>query len=316
MFAGSQGCTVAETILHHFDLSPFAEKARLMLGLKRLPWRSVEIPLVMPKPELTALTGGYRKTPVLQIGADIYCDTRLIAVELERRFPQPSLFPDGQRGLALALCAWSDRAFFEPGAGLSMGTNRNGLPKAIIDDRKAFFNFMDFDRLEVDIRHLTTQLKAQADLVDQTLADGRPYVLGAAPGLADINAYFPMWMVRSNVAAAASILKDFGHLASWEERVRALGHGDRTPMTAEQALEIARSSTPSPGAGVDPGDALGLAAEAPVVVVPEDYGRVPVSGSLVTLQLHEVAIRRTDPRAGTVVVHFPRIGYRVERATT
>ena len=306
---------MAEPILHHFDLSPFAEKARLMLGLKGLAWRSVEIPLVMPKPDLTALTGGYRKTPVLQVGADIYCDTRLIAVELERRYPEPTLFPDHQRGLSLALCAWSDRAFFEPGAGLSMGTNRNGLPKAIIDDRKAFFNFMDFDRLEVDIPHLITQLKAQADLVDQQLADGRPYVLGRAPGLADINAYFPLWMVRSNVAVAGEILSGFGHLAAWEERMRALGHGVRTSISAEQALQESRTATPLPGAGVDPSDALGLSVDDPVVVIPDDYGRVPVAGSLVTLQLHEVAVRRTDPRAGTVVVHFPRVGYRVERAS-
>jgi hypothetical protein len=61
----------AELILHHFDLSPYAEKVRTLLGLKALAWRSVQIPMVMPKPDLIALTGGYRKTPVLQIGADI-----------------------------------------------------------------------------------------------------------------------------------------------------------------------------------------------------------------------------------------------------
>jgi glutathione S-transferase len=300
-------------ILHHFDLSPFAEKARLMLGLKGLAWRSVEIPLVMPKPDLTALTGGYRKTPVLQIGADIYCDTRLIATELERRYPEPSLFPDGHQGLSLALCAWSDRAFFEPGAGLSMGTNRNGLPKAIIDDRKAFFNFMDFDRLEVDLPHLTTQLVAQADLLDQQLADGRPYVLGARPGLADINAYFPIWMTRGNVPAAATLLQRFRHLAAWESRMQAIGHGSRSPLSGEAALTEARQSQPLPGAGVDPEDALGLAPGDRVEVTPDDYGRIPVAGELVTLALREVAIRRTDPRAGEVVVHFPRMGYRVER---
>ncbi|MDH3509928.1 MAG: glutathione S-transferase N-terminal domain-containing protein, partial [Gammaproteobacteria bacterium] len=66
---------MTDIILHHFDLSPFAEKIRLALGFKNLSWRSVQIPLIMPKPDLTALTGGYRKTPVMQIGADIYCDT-------------------------------------------------------------------------------------------------------------------------------------------------------------------------------------------------------------------------------------------------
>jgi glutathione S-transferase len=52
-----------------------------------LAWGSVEIPVIMPKPDLTALTGGYRKTPVLQIGADIYCDSQLIMRELEAAAP-------------------------------------------------------------------------------------------------------------------------------------------------------------------------------------------------------------------------------------
>lgn len=305
---------MAELILHHFDLSPFAEKVRVMLGLKRLAWRSVEIPLVMPKPGLTALTGGYRKTPVLQIGADVYCDTRLIAVELERRFPTPTLFPDGNRGLSLALSAWSDRAFFDPGAGLSMGLNKRGLPEEILKDRKAFFNFMDFDVLEQEIPYLTTQLRAQADLVEQQLADGRLYLLGNAPGLADINAYFPVWMARGHVPTAGEILKRCARLAAWEERMRAIGHGSRSPMDVADAHAIARGATPEPGAGVDPDDALGLVVGQRVAVTPDDYGKVPVHGELVTLALHEVAVRRSAPEIGTVVVHFPRIGYRVEPA--
>ena len=138
---------MAEIILHHFDSSPFAEKVRLALGLKGLDWRSVEIPMVMPKPALTALTGGYRKTPVMQIGADIYCDTQCIALELERRFPRPALFPQHSEALAIALSQWSDNAFFQPGAGLSMGTN-TALPEDILRDRREFFNFLDFATLE------------------------------------------------------------------------------------------------------------------------------------------------------------------------
>jgi glutathione S-transferase len=306
---------MAELILHHFDLSPFAEKARLMLGLKRLAWRSVRIPLVMPKPDLTALTGGYRKTPVLQVGADVYCDTRLIAVELERRFPEPTLFPGGQRGLALALSAWSDRGFFDPGAGLSMGLNKRGLPEEILRDRKAFFNFMDFDVLEQEIPHLHAQFRAHADLVEQQLADGRAFLLGDAPGLADVNAYFPVWMARGNVPTAATILRGFERLAAWEARVQAIGHGPRVEMTAAEAHAVARGSEPEPGRGVDPEDPLGFVAGELVTVTPDDYGKVPVTGELVTLQLHQVAVRRRDPKCGTVVVHFPRIGYRVQRPT-
>ena len=65
-------------ILHHYEASPFSEKVRAVLGYKQLEWQSVLIPRIMPKPDLVALTGGYRKTPVMQIGRDIYADTHLI----------------------------------------------------------------------------------------------------------------------------------------------------------------------------------------------------------------------------------------------
>ena len=84
---------MTEPVLHHYPFSPYAEKVRAMLGFKRIAWKSVQIPPVMPKPDVLALTGGYRKTPILQIGADIYCDTQCIIRELERRFPEPTLFP-------------------------------------------------------------------------------------------------------------------------------------------------------------------------------------------------------------------------------
>jgi glutathione S-transferase len=251
---------------------------------------------------------------VLQIGADVYCDTRLIAITLEVLHPLPTLFPQGDRGLSLALTAWSDRSFFEPGAGLSMGLNSRGLPQAVIDDRKAFFNFMDFDALEEDIPYLATQFRAQADLVNEQLFDGRKFLLGDRPGLADINAYFPLWMARANFAAlAAEMFLPFTGLLAWEERMRGVGHGQRMEISASHAHAVAREATPQSAGGVDEADALGLQQGEQVTVSADDYGRDPVSGELTTLSIHEVAIRRVEPTVGTVVVHFPRIGYRVTR---
>src|SRR5262249_12562898 len=109
--------SMTDIILHHYDTSPYAEKVRIGLGLKGLAWASVELPQIMPKPKLTALTGGYRKTPVLQIGADIYCDSQLIMRELERRYPTPSFYPAG-RGPADALAWWAEKTTFTPAAGL------------------------------------------------------------------------------------------------------------------------------------------------------------------------------------------------------
>lgn len=298
--------------MHHFDWSPFAEKIRLVFGLKGLAWHSVQVPMVPPKTDLVPLTGGYRKTPTLQVGADIYCDTRLIAREIERRAPDPTLFPGDHRGVALALSHWSDTAFFEPGAGLSMSVNRE-VPAAVIADRKNFFTFMDFTRLEADTPHLYTQLRANAALVEEQLADGRDYLFGDRPGWADITAYFPVWMARTFIPAAAELLGRFARLRAWEERVRNVGHGKRSDMPAREALDIAREATADPGRGVDPLDALGYDVGDRVNVSPADYGKVPVMGELVTLSIDEVAVRRRDERVGEVVTHFPRIGYRVER---
>jgi glutathione S-transferase len=303
---------MSRLILHHFDWSPFAEKVRLALGLKRLAWESVQIPMIMPKPHLMPLTGGYRKTPVLQIGADIYCDTRLVARELERRFPTPTLFPDGHCGLSLALSQWSDTAFFEPGAGLSMALARE-VPEAVIADRKQFFSFMDFANLADDVPHMLGQFRANAALIERQLADGRDFLLGARPGWADITAYFPLWMARGFVPSADSILGAYGHMARWEQQMQAIGHGTRTDIDAQTALDIARSASPERSAGVDPDDPLGLRVGEQVSVTPVDYGKVPVRGELVTLDAEEVAVRRQDARVGEVVTHFPRIGYRVER---
>ena len=113
---------MSDLILHHYPMSPFAEKVRLILGFKQLPWRSVLIPPVMPKPDVVALTGGYRKTPVLQVGADIYCDTALIARLLESRQPTPSLYP-ATAPLAPLLAQWADGTLFHTVAATDYGSD-------------------------------------------------------------------------------------------------------------------------------------------------------------------------------------------------
>lgn len=303
---------MTDIILHHFDISPFAEKIRLVLGLKKLSWQSVSIPLIMPKPDLTALTGGYRKTPVMQIGADIYCDTQRIAEELEQRFPTPTLFPGNSRAMSCALSQWSDVAFFQPGAGLSMGTNA-GLPEDILEDRKAFFNFLDFQSLEAQLPHLYSQFRSHLQLVEDMLADGRAFVLGPEPGWADIQAYFPIWMCRGNIAKAEHLLDALPNLTAWESRVKAIGHGRASAMSAAAAIEVARGSASAAGpALVQDTWPAGMEIGATVTVTPQDYGAVPVAGKLLRLTHRDIAIQRSDPRAGELTVHFPRLGYKVE----
>jgi hypothetical protein len=195
-----------------------------------------------------------------------------------------------------------------------MGLNKAFIPKAVIDDRKSFFNFMDFDALESDIPHLYTQFRAGLELVESMLADGRAYVLGSQVSFADIDAYFPVWMARGNIGNAADLLEPFVRLREWESRMAACSRGDRSEISAGEALEIAKAATPLASLGVDSGDPLGLAAGDRVCITPDDYGKIPVEGELVTLTINEVAVRRLTAEAGELVTHFPRLGYRITRA--
>ncbi|OQV01163.1 Glutathione S-transferase, domain-containing protein [Cladophialophora immunda] len=303
---------MAGIILHHFAASPFAERIRLIFGLKGLSWQGVDAELVMPKPKLTALTGGYRKTPVMQIGNDIYCDSRLIALELERRYPNPTVFPYNSRASCMALSAWTDCDFHMTTSALAIGVNKHLMPQSLVDDRRSFFgNTLDVDGLENDIPHLRTQLRAHLDIVDQHFSDGRHFWFGDQPSMADFQVYTSVWTVRTNLPFAESELSPFPHVVSWETRMKRFGWGTTSEITAEDAIKLAQVCTSTPVFDVDGADALGLLPGAPVVVTPTDYGCEPVEGQLVKLTVTEVAIERHDPDAGTLTVHFPRIGFRV-----
>ena len=167
-----------------------------MLGIKGLEWRSVTAPMMPPKDDLLALTGGYRGTPVLQIGADVYIDSQRIARELETRYPQPSLFPDGNAGITYAAVKWAD-AFFRAGLHMAIGATSSMWPAEFRLDRQGLFPDIDFDG--VDVAHARSQVLAHAGFIEQQLLDGRAFLSGSAPGLIDIHAWTVPWFTRASV---------------------------------------------------------------------------------------------------------------------
>ena len=302
---------MADLILHHYPNSPFAEKVRKALGVKQLAWKSVVIPNMMPKPDLMPLTGGYRKTPVLQVGADIYCDTQLILLELERRTPKPPLLPVGQEGEARALTMWIDRNIFWAAVGVVMGALGDQLPEAFKKDRAEFSGRpFDNERLKAGQPIAREQTYAHLVLAEQMLRDGRPFLLGAAPSLADCALWNPVWFlqVRMGAGDTPSPLDRLPKIVEWSARMKAIGHGKPSDMTAAEALEIAKA-TPAEPTKVDDNDPSGLKAGQKISVTPDDTGKVPVTGTLVGLASDRVSIARSDARAGDVVVHFPRAGF-------
>jgi glutathione S-transferase len=300
-----------ELILHHYPSSPFSEKVRLTLGRKGLAWRAVEQPTIMPKPELLPLTGAYRKIPVLQIGADVYCDSQCILRELERRHPEPTVFEGGQ-AVSWAFAFWSDRVLFQAAVAVIFGQMADQVPKEFIDDRSALMGGgqrFDPAQMKAAVPIMKESLRAQLDWLDSQLADGRAFLLGAKPALADFTSYHPIWFLKSFYPPAAETLAAHARVGAWSERVKAIGHGRSTPMERKEALEIARAAEPETLAQADPGEPNGLAPGDRVTVMPDDYGRDPVTGTLVRSSAQEIAIRRSAPEVGEVVVHFPRAGF-------
>jgi glutathione S-transferase len=301
-----------QPILHHFEASPFSEKIRLIFGFKRIAWRSVVIPRILPKPDLIPLTGGYRRTPVMQIGADIFCDTQMIARAIELRYPEPSLLPQGHAGMPWAVAMWTDKVFFQSTVNLVFGSLGDKVPQDFIEDRTKMRGApFDVKAMTANLPQHRDQFRAHVALIEDQLAGGgraRPWLLGDF-SLADINAYMNVWYVRSNLDSADALLAEFPRVRDWEERIRAIGHGGRTELSPQEALDIAARATSTAVPASDECDPCGRKVGDRVSVAADDYGKTEIEGEVVLLAAQHIGIRRHDARVGEVVVHFPRAGY-------
>lgn len=309
--------TASEIILHNYPQSPVAEKARVALGIKGLSWRNVEIPRLAPKPMLTKLTGGYRRTPVMQIGADIYCDTQCILHELERRHPSPTFFPTSDAGLIWSLSRWTDGIMFDLTVKIVLGSAGDDLPKDFAEDRGRLYLGPDWaaglKAANEALPHLAAQMRAPLHWVNTQLSDGRNYLLGAEAGAIDAQLYHLVWFLRGRWNNGPAFLSEFSHLERWEKNVAKIGHGAATDMTPEDAIAIARDHAPIAKPLTDAFEPQGLKPNMKVVVSPDlNGGEQPVEGTVIAADHDTISIQRTDADVGNICVHFPRTGYRVD----
>lgn len=274
-----------ELVLHHYPGSPLAEKVRLMLGFKQLSWRSVVMPSLLPGPDLIALTGGYRGSPVLQVGADIYCDTALIARRLEAEKTTPPLYPEGWEFVVAGFAAWADRELSRHALGLADG---RGLPA--LQARQQWPILM-------------------ARLQEQLERTSGDFLFGEA-SLADFAVAHSLWLLHS-VPATAGLVDAYPAASAWLERVSGFGHGSHSELSVQEAVDIAQGAVPAllPEAvaipeGIEPGQW--------VAVVTSDEDCSPVQGELLHAGAETLILRIEAPQAGTLHLHLPRLGMRVE----
>ncbi len=310
---------MTDLILHHYPTSPFSEKVRLVLGYKQLAWKSVIIPAIMPKPDVVALTGGYRKTPFLQIGSDVYCDSALICEVLEQLRPTPTLYPEDDKGLSRIVAQWADSTLFwaamaynlQPKGAASMF---EGAPpeaaKAFGADRAAMSSGMTRLRPGDAAAAYKSYLRRIASMLE-----GQDFLLGSAPCVADFAAYHPLWFTAKRVPVMADILNATPSVQAWMARMAAIGHGSLEKLSATEAIATCAQSA---GAKA-PLDTYfqnehGIPLGSEVTIAAETFGQETTAGTLVAATRTRFTLKRVDERAGTVHVHFPRIGYVLKTA--
>ena len=309
--------TQAALILHHYPASPFSEKVRLMLGFKQLAWKSVMVPSILPKPDVLALTGGYRRAPVLQIGADIYCDTALITTVLEHLQPEPPLYPPPLKGVARILADWADHTLFwtamaynlQPrGAAALFANAPEGAAQAFVADRSAMRTGMHRMRASEATAAYRSYLRRIAHMVEE-----HDFLFGVEPCAADFAAYHPLWFTRHCVAPLADIFDATPAVLEWMDRMAALGHGHSEKFSAQDAVTVAAGAEPLPLEPCIFQDEHGIALGSSVALSADSFGTEPTHGVLLAATRTHYTLRRHDPRAGTLHVHFPRIGYTLRK---
>ncbi|MBU1359219.1 MAG: glutathione S-transferase family protein [Gammaproteobacteria bacterium] len=309
---------MADLILHHYANSPFSEKLRLIFGYKKLAWKSVIIPAIMPKPDLISLTGGYRKTPVLQIGADIYCDTALICDVLEHLAPMPSIYPEPGKGLARTVAQWADNSVFwaamaynlsPKGAADMFAKAPPDTARVFMEDRRAMSSNLVRHKPADAAAAYKSYLRRMSDMLDDT-----DYLLGAYPTVADFACYHPLWFTRKRTPSMAGILELTPAVLDWMDRMAGIGHGQMEVFDSTQAIEVAKAATPHTLLSDSTfQDEHGIPLGTRVTVAGEAFGIEPTEGDLIAATRTHYSLRRDDDRAGTVHVHFPRIGYTLRK---
>lgn len=282
-------------ILHHYDASPYAEKIRLMFGLTNARWQSLISPVQPPRPNVDPLTGGYRRIPVAQVGADIFCDSTLIAREIARATDCPALDPANVDAAAAALMSQAEKqAFFAAITAIS--------PLRLLGTMLLAFGPVGTYRFAKDRAGLLKGgtvrppkgEKAQAildslmDALEARLAQ-HPWVGGDAASAADFTVYHPLWLY---VSCNRRPLKAGPKVMDWYQRISNMGHGQREDITQEQAFAAARNGEPRP--------------------LPASVADVPVTGKLAAVTEDRIIVARSHADLGTLHIHFPRAGYSIK----
>jgi glutathione S-transferase len=300
-----------DLILHHYPASPLSEKIRVILGLKKLSWCSVEIPNLPPKPDVMPLTAGYRRTPIMQIGADVFCDSQRILSELECRKPSKA----NNTGLVQIINRWCDD-LFHPVVKVAITASSNELPNEFLEDRRKLFlnDYSDIESAKARIPYYTEQVRAQLAQAEISLKEQNGFLISSSASIADASLFALTWFIRRRWKNGAKFLEGFPNICRWEESIKSIGHGTPSDMASEKALDIAKETETTFKAQIDADDIHSLSTGDRVSITPKaNTGEKGVRGNVHIAEKNRISVLHKNDRVGTICIHFPKIGYVIER---
>lgn len=305
---------MSDLILHHYWPSPFAHKIRLALGLSGVTWRSVEIPRVPPKPLLMPLTAGYRRTPVLQSGADVYCDTQNIVRALTEITDNHQLLPTKLSGKILAFTDWADGAVFNLAARVVLTSALDTAPPEFIQDRGGLYFGPNWtpEGLRSQLPGVILQLAAHLNSIDSGLGAQGGFMSNDL-SYADVTIAYLAWFIRGRWDQGPEFLQQFANIERIEREVHEAVREVYEDLSAEDALKIAANSESQSPSGVTKQCGVTLRQGMQIAIKPQaETSDPPVVGRLRYLDRARVSIDHRAPEVGDVVVHLPVAGYQIQ----
>ena len=284
----------------------------MALSISGARWKSVEIPRLPPKPLVVPITGGYRCTPVLQIGADVYCDSQNIAHAIDQSGAPHPLFPNQTYGMAMMISNWAETTLFNLSVRVVLTHALGRVPDEFIHDRGSLYFEPNWTEatLRAALPSVMHELRASLGFVEAHLSatDGI-YLHGHKPCYGDAAIGYICWFLRGRWDAGGALLANYPALCALEAALDRLGDGQPQDFDAEAALAIANAATPQSPTGIIDG-VSSLTIGQRVMIRPKGETSDPdVVGKLRYFDGMRISIDHSHEQVGDIAVHFPVIGY-------
>jgi len=288
-------------------MSPYSEKLRLTMGLLKMRWMSAQVAAYPPREALAALVGGYRRIPVLQIGAHIYCDTRLAFAALTGNESDCLRLIDRDE----ALRQWAEQEVFfaviaaaSPYRAVTLLTRELGLGGLMRFTRDRIAMTRGATIVQPDGNKARAILSSFVSHLAERL-QGDACLSGPEIGYLDLCCFHPLWRagrIDSRIKATWPLA-----VHNWFEAIQSLGHGEVVPATPAAITDAIDQEAGLFTGAIEPPF---LEAEW-VTMRPTDYARDESCGVLVLLDKRRAVLKRELPDGGVVYLHFPRCGFEI-----